>query len=176
MGDDGSTRLLSGETVSKADPRVAVYGDLDEAVSALGLARALTGSGEIGSEIRDLQQLCFIAGAELAALPPAGDKLRERIGADQLAALEDRGAELEAQVDLPPVFVIPGSTPGSAALDLARTILRRVERGLVALLEADRNALDNPVLVPWFNRLSDILFLLARLEEQQQGLEYDRTR
>jgi len=175
-GDGGKTRLLSGEEVSKADPRVAVCGDLDEAVSALGLARALVSSQEIREGIRELQQLCFLAGAELSAVPPAAGKLPERITADHLRALEERGEELEAQVALPPVFIIPGATPGSAALDLARTVLRRVERGLVGLLDRDATALDNPVMIPWINRLSDVLFLLARLEEQQQGLDYERTR
>ncbi len=175
-GDGGMTRLQSGEEVPKSDPRVAVYGDLDEAVSALGLARALVRSEPVREEIAALQRVCFIVGAELAARPPAGEKLPERLGTQHLDELEAREADLEAAVQLPPVFIIPGATPGSAALDLARTIVRRVERGLAALRQADSDALDNPVLLPWINRLSDLLFLLARLEEQQQGMDHERLR
>ncbi len=175
-GDSGRTRLLSGEEVSKADPRVAVYGDLDEAVSALGLARTLVSTQPLRERIRTLQEVCFAAGAELAARPPAPERLPDRLGPEHLEALDEQIAELEAHIVLPPVFIIPGATPGSAALDLARAVLRRVERGIIALLESDPGAVDNPVMIPWINRLSDVLFLLARFEEQQQGLEFERRR
>ncbi len=176
MGDGGRTRLLSGEEVLKSSTRTSTYGDLDEAVSMMGLARALTEVDRIGEHLHAIQKVCFIVGAELAASPSTASGLKVRLDVDHLKSLEELGHELEEEVELPPVFIIPGGTPASAALDVARTVVRRVERGVVSLVQEEGNALSNPSIMPYLNRLSDILFLLARLEEKAQGLVYDRVR
>jgi len=176
MGDGGRTRLLSGEEVLKSSSRTDAYGDLDEAVSVMGLARSLTGVDRISEHLHEIQKTCFLIGAELAASPAAAAGLRDRLGEDHLHTLEDLGHALEEEVDLPPVFIIPGGTTASAALDIARTVIRRVERKVVALATEEGNGFSNPVILPWLNRLSDILFLLARLEEKTGGIDYDRVR
>lgn len=175
-GDDGETRLFSGEQVAKSHPRPAAYGDLDESVSALGLARALVRVERVGGELLRLQKTLFLVGAELATSPARLDLLPERLGPGHLEALDRLGEELEGLVQLPPVFVIPGASPGSAALDLARSIVRRLERAVVGLSGTEPSLRENAVLLPWLNRLSDVLFLLARYEEQQQGLGYERLK
>jgi cob(I)alamin adenosyltransferase len=175
-GDGGRTRLLSGEEVLKSSSRTSTYGDLDEAVSMMGLARALTENERIGDHLLTIQRVCFLIGAELATSSPTAAGLKARLGENHLKSLEDLGHELEEEVELPPVFIIPGGTPASAALDVARTVVRRVERGVVSLVQEEGNAISNPGIMPYLNRLSDVLFLLARLEEKSRGLEYDRVR
>jgi cob(I)alamin adenosyltransferase len=175
-GDGGRTRLLSGEEVPKDSIRTAAYGDLDEAVSAMGLARALSGDERIGELLYAIQKTCFLIGAELATSPAVASRLKERLERGDLEALERTGEELEEELKLPPVFIIPGSTPASAALDLARTVVRRVERGVVSLVENEEEGIVNRYILPYLNRLSDVLFLLARLEEKKQGVDYDRLR
>jgi len=172
QGDDGHTRLFSGETVAKSHPRPSTYGDLDEAVSALGLARSLVRAPRVAAELLIIQKILFLVGAELATSPGRLQRLPERLGPAHLEALDRLGAELEEAVPLPPRFVVPGAAPGSAALDLARSIVRRLERSVVALGETEPAVMANPVLIPFLNRLSDILFLLARYEERLQGIGY----
>lgn len=175
-GDGGRTKLLSGEEVPKDSLRTTAYGDLDEAVSAMGLARALTDEDRIREELYAIQRVCFVIGAELATSPDVAERLQNRLEKSDLDALDVIGADLEEGLKLPPVFIIPGSTPASAALDLARTVVRRVERGVVSLVESDEGAVVNSYILPYLNRLSDVLFLLARFEEKQQGVDYDRLR
>ena len=175
-GDGGRTKLLSGEEVSKNSIRTRAYGDLDEAVSAMGLARALTGVELIREGLYAIQRICFVIGAELATSPDVARRLPNRLEKSDLEVLDRIGADLEEELELPPVFIIPGSTPASAALDLARTVVRRVERGVVAMLETEDGAVVNSNILPYLNRLSDVLFLYARFEEKKQGVDYDRLR
>jgi len=176
MGDSGRTRLFSGEEVSKTDPRPGAYGDLDEAVSAMGMARAASESARVRDELLRIQRRCFVVGAELATTTDRLDKLPERLLPAHLVELEESVSALEAEVELPPVFLVPGTTTASAAVDLARSILRRAERSVVGLIEADPDAVPNPTLLPWLNRLSDALFLLARLEEREAGVDHERLK
>lgn len=175
-GDGGRTRLFSGEEVPKHHPRPSVYGDLDETVSAMGLARALCRTPRVQELLLGLQRDCFLVGSELATSGAHIDRLPRRLEATHLEAIDALGSKLEQAVKIPPEFTVPGSSPGSAALDLARTICRRLERGAAALAGHDPPAITNPALLPFLNRLSDILFLLARLEEQEQGIPYQRLR
>ena len=170
QGDSGHTRLFSGEVVRKTHARPAAYGDLDEAISAMGLARAISVSDRIKREVLKIQKICFVVGAELATTPDELDKLPDRLHPDHLAELEALEAVLEQEIELPPVFIVPGSTGASAALDLARSIVRRAERSVVALMDQDAEAVPNDTLLPWLNRLSDVLFLLARLDEVESGV------
>ena len=157
-GDEGQTSLLTGERVSKASLRPEAYGTLDEASSALGLARVFTGNERIRDMILAVQEDLLILGAELSCEGP-GDE-RYRIGPEKTSRLEDWIRDLQAEVPVPRQFVYPGSNPASAVLDLARTIIRRAERRAVALREAGQ--LDSPGVHSYLNRLADFLFTLAR--------------
>jgi cob(I)alamin adenosyltransferase len=174
-GDGGRTRLFSGEEISKSDPRTEAYGSLDEAVSAIGLARALSTDERIKQELRLIQEACFLIGAELATATSPDQLLEDRIGEQQLNALDELGRQLEDLVELSPRFILPGATPASAALDLGRSIVRTVERRVVSLMDGEGEAPANPFMLPFLNRLSDILFLLARFEEIKQGVDFEHS-
>jgi cob(I)alamin adenosyltransferase len=162
-GDDGSTSLWYGGRVPKDDLHTEAYGTLDEAASQLGLARAKCAAEELAADILRLQDELFVAGAELATAPEARGRLEpgvSRLDDDMVPWLEERIDAYMAQVELPPKFVIPGGTELSAQLDVARTVLRRAERRIVALERA--GALDESVVVRYVNRASDLLFAMAR--------------
>jgi len=134
-GDDGTTGLLFGGRVSKADAVIEACGTLDEAVAALGLARATLADQDLRAIVLELQRGLFVAAAQIAANPRARDRLVAGVSAvtaDMTAAAEQRIDELLAGHPLRPAFVVPGATQASAALDMARTFLRRAERRVVA--------------------------------------------
>jgi cob(I)alamin adenosyltransferase len=181
-GDDGTTGLLfGGERIYKDDPRTEAYGAIDEAIAALGLARAeLALAAESGTlprliarlpeTILRVQRELFVAGAELATAPGATDRQRPgetRVTAQMVAGLDELLDETEAQVTLPKEFVVPGETRLSAALELARTIVRRAERRAVAVRKVE--PLPDDQLVPYLNRLADLLWILARAAEQGES-------
>lgn len=152
--------------MSKTDPRTEAYGAVDEAISALGAARALVTDRGRHAIILRVQSELFTVGAELATDPAEYGKLQEHfmvVTPDFTSRLEAEIVDLERRVALPDAFVIPGGTPPAAALDVARAVLRRAERRIVGLLQADR--LQNPEVLRYVNRLSDLLFMLARAEE-----------
>jgi cob(I)alamin adenosyltransferase len=181
-GDDGTTGLLyGGERISKDDLRTEAYGTIDEAVAALGLARAQLGLkdrlgtlspsfGNLRELLLRLQRELFVVGAELATNPNAWSRLedgRTRVSAEMVAGVETVLAQTEAHIEMPREFVVPGETPTSAALEIARTTLRRAERRAVAL---DRQGLiPGPHLLPYLNRLADLLWVLARAAEQAES-------
>jgi cob(I)alamin adenosyltransferase len=162
-GDRGETSLLSGERVSKASLRPQAYGTLDEASSALGLAKALTSNGSIKEIIGAVQEDLIVLGAELACT--GKDQGDYRIRPDQTSRLEQRIAELQQEVPLPRQFIHPGENAVGAAIDLARTIVRRAERCCIALKEAGQ--LESPEVHAYLNRLADLLFTLARYAERK---------
>jgi len=181
-GDDGTTGLLYGGRIAKDDARAEAYGTIDEAVSCLGLARAevavLTQAGklpdvidDLGDMLLQLQRDLFVAGAELATNPEAWDRLRDghtRVDEAMLGGLEAALGAAEARVEMPREFVVPGADRLSAALELSRTVVRRAERRVIAL---DRDELvPGAWLMPYLNRLADLLWVLARLVEQAAGL------
>src|SRR6476659_6934131 len=162
-GDDGTTGLLFGGRVGKDDLITEAYGTTDEAVAALGLARALTNDDEIAAEVLALQRDLFVVGADLATNPEERDRLEPGVSLvtdEMVGALEARIDGYVAARPLPQVFIVPGANPASAAIDLARSIVRRGERAVVALERADRA--PNPAVRIYLNRLSDLLFVLAR--------------
>lgn len=161
-GDGGETSLFGTQRVRKHDARIEALGDLDEAQSALGVARAQA-SGAVAETILELQRGLYTAMSEVATLAPDRARLRERIDALAVAAIDERAAALRATARIEGRFVVPGEDPLSAALDLARSVVRRAERRVVAL--ADAGAVDGTHLIPWLNRLSDVLFVLARSVE-----------
>lgn len=162
-GDDGSTGLLFGGRVSKADPLIELCGAIDEAVAALGLARAALQEQPLREIVLDLQRGLFVAAADLAANPRARERLVpgvSEVTPEMTAGLESAIDRLLAAHPLRPAFVVPGATAASAALDLARTFLRRAERRLIAL--QDRDVPHAPVLTAYLNRASDLAYALAR--------------
>lgn len=169
-GDDGTTSLWYGGRVPKTDVRTEAYGSIDEANSALGVARALCkkdNQADLHSTILSLQHDLFVAGAELATSPEAADRLQDgisRITDEMVEALEVDIDRYMSQVDLPPRFVIPGGTELSAALDVARTAIRRAERRLVELRESQGLASD--AVLRLVNRASDLAFALARFADE----------
>jgi cob(I)alamin adenosyltransferase len=181
-GDDGTTGLLfGGERVFKDDAQTEAYGAIDEAVAALGLARAEAGTKELSGSlprtlallpdlILRLQRELFVVGAELATAPGAEERQRPgqtRVTVAMVDALDELLAETEAAIEMPTEFVVPGETRLSAELELARTIVRRAERRAVTLRRAEPRPEDQ--LVPYLNRLADLLWVLARAAEQGES-------
>ena len=166
-GDDGTTSLWYGGRVPKDSPRTEAYGSLDEACSALGVARALCaggdGSEELAADILRLQDDLFVAGAELATAPEAADRLEDGVSRVTPAMVEEAEALIDrymSEVTLPPKFVIPGGNLISAHLDVARTVIRRAERRVSTLVEEGEIASET--LVHFVNRSSDLAYAMAR--------------
>jgi len=181
-GDDGTTGLLfGGDRIAKDDVRTEAYGTIDEAVAALGLARAQlgvkdrlgtlnVGFGELPEILLRLQRELFVAAAELATQPDAWDRLQDGVSHVSLAmveGLETMLRESEGHIVMPTEFVVPGETPTSAAIELARTIVRRAERRAVTL--GSEGLIPGPHLLPYLNRLADLLWVLARAAEQAEA-------
>ncbi len=169
-GDDGTTGLWYGGRVPKHAGRPDAYGSVDEAASALGLARAECERGsELYADVLRLQNELFVAGAELATAPEAEERLEagvSRVSQEMVDRLERDVDRYMERVELPPKFVIPGGTELSARLDLARTAVRRAERKVSALQEEGELA-DATVLV-YLNRLSDALYAMARFADEPE--------
>jgi cob(I)alamin adenosyltransferase len=162
-GDDGSTGLLYGGRVPKDDLVTEAYGTTDEAVAQLGLARALTDDDSMAADLLTLQRELFVVGADLATNPTERAKLVAGVSMvtpEMVKVLEQRIDDLVERQPLPEVFIVPGANPASAALDVARSTIRRAERAVVALERAQRQV--NPEVRRYLNRLSDLLFVLAR--------------
>lgn len=162
-GDLGFTSLIGGERVSKADPRPETYGTIDEASSALGLARATALRPKTGPIILSIQKDLQILAAELATNPANSAKHPYSMNTAHVERLEKLIADLQKEITLPNEFILPGQTLSSAAIDLARTIVRRAERRAVYLFQ--EKIISNAQILAYLNRLADLLFTLARYEE-----------
>ncbi len=162
-GDCGETSLLTGERVSKASLRPEAYGTLDEASSALGMARAFTQNHVIKDMIAAVQEDLLVLGAQLAC--EGEEQPGYRVEANRTLRLEQWIQQLQAEVPLPRQFILPGANVVGAAVDLSRTIIRRAERRCTALKEAGQ--LDSPEVHAFLNRLGDFLFTLARYSEEK---------
>ncbi len=164
-GDSGETSLLFGDRVAKSDPRCEAYGTIDEAVSFLGLARHFC-RPEVKDVIFSLQQELFVVGAELATPTEHYTRLVKKgktVTTEMVQRLEGLIDQFEAKVKMPKAFIIPGgSSVGSAALDVSRTVIRRAERRVVTLKEA--GLVKNAEVLKYLNRLADLIFTLARYE------------
>ncbi len=166
-GDDGYTSLLGHERVPKWHPRPETYGTLDEASSALGLARALSPHSVVKEEILRVQRELYFLMAELATGPEEYERSPFKVTEAHVLEIEGRLEALKGLVEVGREFIIPGETPAAAALDLARTIVRRGERLTARLLH--EGEIGNRELLRYLNRLSDLLFVLARYEESLTG-------
>ncbi|PHS28169.1 MAG: ATP:cob(I)alamin adenosyltransferase [Robiginitomaculum sp.] len=160
-GDDGQTGLVGGARVSKADVRVAAYGDVDETNSALGLAICVLPDGALKTTLLRVQNDLFDLGADLAnpASDDKGDRPVLRINAEQADWLESQIDHYNADLSALRSFVLPGGSEAAARLHLVRAICRRAERSAVALLQVE--GINAPALI-YLNRLSDFLFVAAR--------------
>jgi len=168
-GDEGETGLFGGGRVSKADPRVAAYGDVDELNSAIGVARAAEPAALFDAELEAVQRDLFSIGGHLATPDP--DKVRAALAKAELSTSRIDAFERAmdaAESSLPPLraFILPAGSPKAAALHLARTVCRRAERSVVSLA---RDQEVPELFLVYLNRLSDYLFTLARQANQEAG-------
>jgi len=176
-GDDGTTGLFMGGRVSKASLATESYGTVDEAVSALGVARAVAvgmmsagnvPSGEIADAIMGAQRSMFVCAAELATDPGRRDALEDgvsRVHQEMVDNLESAIDEIVARRGMPQTFIVPGGSPLAAALDVARTVVRRAERRAVEYATA--GGLDGSLVVRFLNRMADYVYMLARTAETE---------
>ena len=162
-GDDGTTGLLFGDRVRKDAPAPRAYGAVDEAQAALGVARAEVGAGSgLDAILVGLERDLWVLMAELATAPGARDKLEPGVNlvtGEMVDALEAHIDEISERFELPTEYVVPGQDRGSALLDVARTVVRRAERDTIAV------APEGSVAVRYLNRLSDLVWTLARWQE-----------
>lgn len=164
-GDKGITSLYGGTKVTKNSERINAYGTVDELNSVLGLALTHPLSPRGTEFLNEIQHQLFVLGADLATPQSKKEKI-ERIGKADIQKLEDWIDELQEK--LPPLtsFILPGGIPAGAALHLARTVCRRAERETVSLKKAE--TVQDEAMI-YLNRLSDLLFVLARFENHQAG-------
>ena len=165
-GDGGETSLLYGARVAKFDDRCETYGSIDEAVSLLGLAKNFCRS-EVKDILSSIQRELFVVGGEMATPQEHYAKLEAKgkvVRPEMVQRLEDLIDEFEAKVDMPREFIIPGACVSSAALDVARAVVRRAERRAVAFKHSGQSM--NEEVLKYLNRLADLIFTLARYEEQ----------
>ncbi|TMD54082.1 MAG: cob(I)yrinic acid a,c-diamide adenosyltransferase [Chloroflexi bacterium] len=167
-GDTGYTGLLGEQRVPKYDPRPDTFGTVDEATSALGLARAASTDPKVKDIIYQVQQELYLLMGELATPPENYEKMGLRMTIEHVQRLEQVEESLKQEVEIPNKFIIPGDSLDGAALDLARTIIRRAERMAVKLLHD--GVIQNSEVVRYLNRLSDLIFILARYIEVKSSL------
>jgi cob(I)alamin adenosyltransferase len=167
-GDKGDTGLFGGGRVAKTHPRVEAYGDVDELNATIGLARAIESMSRVDEVLVPIQRDLFALGALLAT--PDRDKMKKQL--EKASIDERRITELEHAIDagdaeLEPLksFIVPGGTPKAAALHVARTVCRRAERRVIALETEE----IPPIVIVYLNRLSDLLFTLARVANKRAG-------
>src|SRR5437763_1640254 len=167
-GDTGYTGLLGEQRVPKYDPRPDTFGTVDEATSAVGLARASPNDRKVKLIISRAQQELHIPLRELTTPRENYEKMGLHITIEHVQRLEQVEGSLKQEVDIPNKFIIPGDSLDGAALDLARTIIRRAERMAVKLLHD--GVIQNGEVVRYLNRLSDLIFILARYIEVKSSL------
>lgn len=170
-GDDGYTGMRGPGRVPKYDPRLEALGALDEATSALGLGRASATDSEVRRLVLELQRQLSELMAELAASAESPLAQRRRIGPEEVELLDREVQKLSQTINWPGRFILPGTVSSSAGLDLARAMLRRAERRVAWLVH--QKLADNPELIRYLNRASSLAYLLARREEQAQGVAQD---
>ena len=159
-GDTGRTHLAGGASVGKENPRIEAYGDVDELNSAVGLAKCDCDDTELSALMDNIQNLLFQVGADLAAPPDVTSHLITRISSSDITPLEMAIDRLEEELPTLKNFILPGGSALSSRLHLARAICRRAERRCVLLHQKETM---NPEVIRLLNRLSDLLFVMARV-------------
>lgn len=167
-GDDGTTGLLGGRRLSKDDVRIDAYGTVDELNAALGVARAFGVDSAVDSLIAQLQDELFAVGSALADPDPAG-RFHNVLTMEHVKRMEETIDALEQELSPLTHFILPGGAPPAAQLHLARTTCRRAERIVVALMRQKGEHVA-PALLIYLNRLSDLLFVVARVVNQRAGV------
>lgn len=167
-GDKGQTSLPGGVRVSKADPRVEAYGTIDELNAALGLAKSICPNTEISCWTAEIQKTLFRVGSALA-IPSEGTNAATTITVDDVNYLTDLVHSIEAKEGILSDWSLPGAQTEAATFEIARTVCRRAERSIVRLIE-DGTAIHAQVL-PYINRLSDLIWLFGRLLELESGID-----
>jgi cob(I)alamin adenosyltransferase len=165
-GDGGQTSLVGGLRVSKAHARVDCYGTVDELISQMGFARSICQDGEICERVKAIQRELYKVGSAIAT-PPESSKLAPEVTAAMVDALDAEVHRIEAEPGVLADWSLPGELPDASAMDVARTVCRRAERLATALMEAGE--IQNPHILAYLNRLSDLLWLFGRLREARQG-------
>jgi cob(I)alamin adenosyltransferase len=165
-GDKGDTRLFDGTQVRKNDPRVEAYGNVDELNSFVGAAVSFLDDGELRGILMDIQRDLFSVGAQLADPKQHGKKQKSKLDPARITLLEETIDRFETELSPLRQFILAGGGPTGALLHVARTVCRRAERKVVAL--ADTVEID-PLTIEYLNRLSDFLFVMARLVNQRNG-------
>lgn len=168
-GDDGETGLFGGPRVRKYHTRVVAYGEVDETNAAIGVARAANMPEHLDAILERISSELFLLGAELAT-PGAAGKLKSRITDAHIGTLEREIDSLETSLKPLENFILPAGTPAAAALHLARCVSRRAERQVVALGDTEDVQLS-PQLLIYLNRLSDLLFVMAREANRAAGVK-----
>ncbi len=166
-GDRGQTSLPGGIRVLKSDVRVDVYGTVDELISSLGFARSICKSEQIREFAKSIQRELFKVSSAIA-IPPESKRPVPEITDDEVKRLTDEVHRIEALEGILADWSLPGEDPASAAFDVARTVCRRAERGIVRL--NSEGAAIQPNVLRYINRLSDLLWLFGRLIEKEQGI------
>jgi cob(I)alamin adenosyltransferase len=164
-GDRGETSLFGKDRVRKTDPRIEALGDLDEAQSAIGVARSMAPRSSLGRELLELQRGLYVAMSEVATPREDLPRLAQRLDTAATLRLDSVLESVKKSVRIEGRFVIPGETGIAAAVDHARTVARRAERSVVECVDA--GLVSGDALLPWLNRLSDLLFVLARASERR---------
>jgi cob(I)alamin adenosyltransferase len=167
-GDTGETSLAGAVRVSKGHVRVEAYGTVDELNSFMGLARVITDDADVKELVKRLQRELFTVGSALATAP-TGRKKEPPVTSEMVDALTAQVHRIETTEGILADWSLPGEHPASAAFDVARTVCRRAERQVVRLIESGDPV--NPQILAYLNRLSDLLWLLGRLIEQQAGVD-----
>ena len=167
-GDTGQTGLPGGVRVSKSDPRVECYGTIDELISQMGFARSLTANKEVHDLVKEIQRELFKVGSAIGTAPESR-KPAPLITQEMVDVLEAHVHRIEALPGILGDWSLPGEVSDAAAMDVARTVCRRVERMAVALSETGK--LDNPPVLAYLNRLSDLLWLFGRQLERDAGVD-----
>ena len=171
-GDTGFTNLLYGGRISKASLHCEAYGAVDEATSALGLARSLSNDLVIQTTLKNIEIDLFTVAAELATDPEKYDMFKKYfkpVTAEMVDNAETLIDDFQAKIDLPRSFIIPGGSAASAAIDLGRSTVRRAERNTVRLAEDEK--LVNPEIIKYLNRIGDLLFIMARYQDRDTHME-----
>ena len=172
-GDSGYTDMLYGDRVSKADDIIEACGILDEVVAQTGLARAASDDDWIKERLLQIQNKLFSVGAELATTAEMRARLNQKFVTIEPTDVEQLETEIidyiEQRIDLGNSFIIPGNSQASAMIDMAKTVVRRLERYVVKLETTGK--VHNPNIIKYLNRLSDAMFLLARYQDRELGQE-----
>jgi cob(I)alamin adenosyltransferase len=168
-GDKGDTGLIGGERVSKADARVEAYGTVDELGAAMGFARSICEDAEVRELTKSIQRELFTVAGAIASPAGGAESVTTYVTPEMVEALTAHVTQIEATEGILSDWSLPGDHAAAAAYDVARTVCRRAERAVVRLAETGVEL--NPHVVPYLNRLSDLLWLMGRLLELRAGLD-----